>query len=384
MFRRHLNPLKSHSFFMFGARGTGKTSLLKETFANTKTLWIDLLRGQSELQYSEDPDSLSSIIDKQVPEWVIIDEVQKIPKLLDIVHLEIERRNTKFALTGSSARKLKRGAANLLAGRAFVYQLYPFTHLELGEAFDLALALQWGALPRILSCSSDEERRLFLESYVESYLKEEIFQEQLTRKIIPFRKFLKIAAQANGTIVNFSNIAKDIAIDSNTVKTYFDILEDTLVGFYLPATDTSFRKQQIKSPKFYLFDTGVKRAIEGVSHLPIISAQEFGINFEHWLITELYKLNTYTRGGYEFSYLRTRGGLEIDLILTKPREKDIFIEIKSTSRARSEHLTHLVSVKREHPSARCICLSQEVEARIVDGVEVLPWQMGFRELGLVF
>jgi predicted AAA+ superfamily ATPase len=369
---------------MFGARGTGKTSLLKETFANTKTLWIDLLRGQSELQYSEDPDSLSSIIDKQVPEWVIIDEVQKIPKLLDIVHLEIERRNTKFALTGSSARKLKRGAANLLAGRAFVYQLYPFTHLELGDAFDLALALQWGALPRILSCSSDEERTLFLESYVESYLKEEIFQEQLTRKIIPFRKFLKIAAQANGTIVNFSNIAKDIAIDSNTVKTYFDILEDTLVGFYLPATDTSFRKQQIKSPKFYLFDTGVKRAIEGVSHLPIISAQEFGINFEHWLITELYKLNSYTRGGYEFSYLRIRGGLEIDLILRKPREKDIFIEIKSTSRVRSEHLAHLVSVKREHPSARCICLSQEVEARIIDGVEVLPWQMGFGELGLVF
>ncbi|MFN9999857.1 MAG: AAA family ATPase, partial [bacterium] len=114
---------------MFGARGTGKTSLLKETFANTKTLWIDLLRGQSELQFSEDPDSLSSMIDRQVPEWVIIDEVQKIPKLLDIVHLEIERRNTKFALTGSSARKLKRGAANLLAGRAFVYQLYPFTHL---------------------------------------------------------------------------------------------------------------------------------------------------------------------------------------------------------------------------------------------------------------
>ena len=384
MFRRHLNPLKSHSFFLFGARGTGKTSLLKETFANTKTLWIDLLRGQSELQFSEDPDSLSSMIDKQVPEWVIIDEVQKIPKLLDIVHLEIERRNTKFALTGSSARKLKRGAANLLAGRAFVYQLYPFTHLELGDAFDLALALQWGALPRILSCSSDEERTLFLESYVESYLKEEIFQEQLTRKIIPFRKFLKIAAQANGTIVNFSNIAKDIAIDSNTVKTYFDILEDTLVGFYLPATDTSFRKQQIQSPKFYLFDTGVKRAIEGVSHLPIISAQEFGINFEHWLITELYKLNSYTRGGYEFSYLRTRGGLEIDLILRKPREKDIFIEIKSTSRVRSEHLAHLVSVKREYPSARCICLSQEVEARIIDGVEVLPWQRSFGELGLVF
>lgn len=383
MIIRQLKLLKSNSFFLFGARGTGKTSLLQAEFVNnTKHIWIDLLKGQTELQFAESPDSLSGLIEKQKPEWVIIDEVQKVPKLLDIAHLEIEARNIKFALTGSSARKLKKGGANLLAGRAFVYNLFPFTHLELGEKFDLNQALQWGSLPKLFDFSSDQERKLFLQSYVETYLKEEIFQEQLTRKILPFRKFFKLAAQSNGTLLNFRKIALDIGIDSNTVKTYFDILEDTLLGFYLPATEESFRKQQLKAQKFYLFDTGVTREIQGLSNLPIASSQEMGPLYEQWIINEIYRLNKYSGKNYELTYLLTKGGLEIDLVLKEPRGKYIFIEVKSSNKVRESHLLHLTSLKKDFPKHRYICICQEPVARMQSGIEILPWQSVFLELGL--
>ncbi|MCB9029515.1 MAG: ATP-binding protein [Deltaproteobacteria bacterium] len=382
MIKRQLNILKSQSFFLFGARGTGKTSLLHELFREEKTLWIDLLKGQAELQFSERPDSLSEMIAKQKPNWVVVDEVQKVPKLLDIAHHEIEKKSTMFALTGSSARKLKKGGANLLAGRAFVYNLFPFTHRELGDQFSLDQALQWGTLPRLFEFTRDEERKLFLENYVETYLKEEIFQEQLTRKIVPFRKFLKLAAQSNGTILNFKKIGEDIGIDGNTVRTYFDILEDTLLGFYLPATDRSFRKQQLKSPKFYLFDTGVKREIEGISQLPVVSSQEKGPLFEHWIITELFKLNAYKRAGYEFTYLVTQGGLEVDLVLQKPREKTVFIEIKSTDRVRDSHLANLISLRKDFPNEIYYCICQEPQSRVQSGIDVLPWRAAIEELGL--
>ncbi len=305
------------------------------------------------------------------------------PKLLDIAHREIEKKNTLFALTGSSARKLKRGAANLLAGRAFLNHLFPLTFAEIGDQFDLDAVLQWGSLPGLFGFSDDDHRAMYLSQYVQTYLKEEVFAEQLVRGILPFRKFLNVAAQSNGQILNFSKIGSDIGVDSKTVQTYFDILEDTLLGFYLPATDASFRKQQVKAPKFYIFDVGVKRAIEGVQAYKITSGQELGREFEHWVVTEMFRLNSYQRDRYSMSYLHTKGGIEVDLVLKMPRGPEIFVEIKSTQNVTDRHLEHLQSLRRDHPKHRYICLCREKTSRIRNGIEILNWQDAFKELDLV-
>jgi predicted AAA+ superfamily ATPase len=205
----------------------------------------------------------------------VIDEVQKAPKLLDQIHYEIEKRQIKFALTGSSARKLRRGGANLLAGRALMNHLYPLTHRELAADFVLQDVLQWGSLPEIFSAPSDLVRQEYLKTYVDSYLKEEILQEQLVRNVVPFRKFLPVAAQMNGKILNFSSMAKDLGVDWSTVKNYYQILEDTWLGFNLPIYHRSLRKQQLKGQKFYLFDLGVQRALERNLKVPV------GRTFKH-------------------------------------------------------------------------------------------------------
>lgn len=383
MFNRQLNLLTSQSFFLFGARGTGKTSLIRKTFKDIPHLWINLLEGREERVFSDNPDRLSQILSQQkdtVP-WVVIDEVQKVPRLLDVVHKEIEDRGVKFALTGSSARKLRRGGANLLAGRAFIFHLFPLTFQELGEYFSLEQVVGWGSLPQIYSYRETLEKELFLEAYVHTYLKEEIVAEQLVRNIQPFRRFIEIAAQTNGTIVNFSNISRDVGADSKTVKSYFEILEDTLLGFFLPAYDRSLRKQQLQSPKFYLFDCGVKRSIEGTLTSRKMTAPEFGVSFEHFIICEIFRLNIYKRTKYRLSYLATKGGLEIDLVLERPGDNLILLEIKSAEVVSEKHITNLKQLKSEYPEAQAICLCRESIARRSEGVEIYPWQEGLVALG---
>jgi predicted AAA+ superfamily ATPase len=200
----------------------------------------------------------------------VIDEVQKNPKLLDVVHLEIEKKkNIQFILSGSSARKLKRGSANLLAGRAFTFHLFPLTNFEIGSTFDLQHALEFGTLPKLLEYSVDLDCTRFLKAYVKTYLKEEIIAEQIVRKVEPFQDFLEVCAQMNGKIINFSKIATEVGVDEKTVKTYIDILADTLIGFYLPPFHRSIRKRQRIAPKFYLMDTGVKRALGAGFGIPL-------------------------------------------------------------------------------------------------------------------
>ncbi|HCU23477.1 MAG TPA: ATPase, partial [Deltaproteobacteria bacterium] len=195
--------------------------------------------------------------------WVVIDEVQKAPPLLDLVHKLIQEKQFKFALTGSSARKLKRGAANLLAGRAFIYHLFPLAAPELQDRFRLEEALKYGTLPEIFSFENASDKSAFLKAYGETYLKEEIITEQIVRNLPPFRRFLDVAAQMNTEVINYSNIAKDIHSDPKTVSGYYDILEDTLLGFRLHAYHRSIRQRQKKAAKFYLFDTGVARTLSG-------------------------------------------------------------------------------------------------------------------------
>ena len=212
MVRRLLKLSNSNSLFIFGARSTGKTTLLTELFKeDNKTLWINLLEEADEEIYGRHPSQLSLEIATKRYHRVIIDEIQKFPKILDIVHLEIEKNpKIQFILTGSSARKLKRGAANLLGGRAFTYSLHPFTYIELGSLFNLPEALKFGTLPKLLEYSAEEDKKLFLKSYIKIYIKEEVLVEQLIRDLEPFRNFLEVAAQTNGKIINYSKIAKEV------------------------------------------------------------------------------------------------------------------------------------------------------------------------------
>lgn len=369
---------------MFGARGTGKSSLLREVFSSTPALWFDLLDPDTEEQFVTAPARLSELISVQakLPEWVVIDEVQKAPKLLDLVHLEIEKRGIKFALTGSSARKLKRGGANLLAGRAFVNNLYPLTFAELENDFKLNEILRWGSLPKLYQLTEPVEKEEFLKAYVNTYLKEEILQEQLVRDAVPFRKFLPIAAQMSGKILNLNAIAHDLGVDWTTIKNYFEILEDTWLGIMLPSYHQSLRKQQLKAPKFYLFDIGVQRTLDRTIKIEETSSQMLGPLFEQFIILELHRLNDYYRLDYRFSFICTQGGLEIDLVVERPGRPSVFVEIKSSSEVKPTQLRHLSEMQKEFPEFEAICISREKQTRKVGNVLIMPWMEALKELGV--
>lgn len=370
---------KNNSLFLFGARGTGKTTLLEKLYSGDETLWIDLLKDSDESLYGRRPDELSNVLETKKFRRVVIDEVQKAPKILDVVHREIEKRkNLQFILTGSSARKLKRGSADLLAGRAFTYHLFPLTTNELGDNFDLKDVLEFGSLPKLLEYSEREDKNEFLRSYVRTYLREEIQIEQLVRNLNPFRNFLEIAAQSNGKIVNYTKIAKDIGVDNKTVYSYFSILEDTLIGFFLPAFNRSIRKQQHEAPKFYLFDHGVTRALAGTLRVELLpQTYAFGEAFEHWVILECYRSNEYKKLDYKMSYLRSKSSAEIDLVVQRPGNKDLLVEIKSTDRITKEHAS---KVRRFMNDWDRPCLAQiwslDKNAKVIDEVECIYWKEG--------
>jgi predicted AAA+ superfamily ATPase len=327
---RILKLPKEKNIFVFGARNTGKSTLVRHEFPTTKTLFLDLLNLDLEDRLSRNPQELQAIV-LALPEvitHVVIDEIQKIPKLLNVVHYLIENTNKKFILTGSSARKLKYGGANLLAGRAFIYSLYPLTFVELGDNFDLQSVLQWGSLPQIYSFTNDEEKNLFLQAYSLTYLKEEIWGEHFIRKLDPFRKFIEVAAQCNGKIINYSNIARDVGVDAKTVMEYFSILEDTLIGFHLEAFQHSFRKRLSQKPKFYFFDLGIVRALTHNLNIPLKpQTSAYGEAFEHFIILECIRLASYNNKEFRFSYLNTKDNVEIDLVVERPGQSYLFIEI---------------------------------------------------------
>ena len=385
IFQRICNIPKTNSFFLFGARGTGKTSLLHDQFSAEKILWIDLLDRRLEDRYALSPNLLYDELKVANYSWVVIDEIQKIPKLLDTVHRIIESREfepPKFALTGSSARKLRHGGANLLAGRAFIRNLYPLTFRELNDEFDLTTALTFGSLPKIFSLHTVDDRNDFLTSYGLTYLKEEVWAEHLVRDLDPFRKFIEIAAQCNGKTVNYANIARDVNAHEKTVKNYFEILEDTLLGFFLEPYSASLRKRQHKSPKFYLFDPGVKRALDRTLTQPLLpSTSAYGQAFEHFIIAECVQLNDYGRKDFKLSYFLTKDGGEIDLVVERPGRPTAFIEIKSAVKTDERDTRYLRSVVSELDNAEAFCLSQDPHERIEDGVAHLHWVKGLREVG---
>lgn len=344
---------------------------------------FDLLNPQIVSNFLSHPDRFSAEVLATDKEWIVIDEVQKVPSLLDLVHKHIEEDQKKFVLTGSSARKLKRGCANLLAGRAFVYNLFPLTHREIGEQFDLHHALSFGTLPKIFSFTETQEIKQFLYAYGDTYLKEEILIEQIIRNLPPFHRFLEVAAQMNAESINYTNIARDINSDPKTVSKYFTILEDTLLGFNLQPYHQSVRKRQKKAPKFYWFDTGVVRAISGAIETDLLPQSfEFGKHFESFIVNEIYRLLSYKGKKFHLSYLRTKDDAEIDLIIERPGEPVCLVEIKSTARIDELHVRHLQSFLPEFENAQGFCLSNDQRPKKFGRISALPWRKGLLEMGI--
>ena len=385
MFTRLLQSSHRHSFFLFGARGTGKTTWIRRHFDPDGSMYIDLLDPETEDQYRLNPGRLELQV-RALPDsvqWILIDEVQRAPRLLDVVHRLIESTDKRFVLTGSSGRKLRRGASNLLAGRAFVHNLYPLTVPELAGTHDLDASLRWGTLPRVFALDSDEDRSAYLRAYALTYLREEIAVEQIVRRLDPFRRFLEVAAQTNGTIVNYANIARDVGADPKTVSAYFGILEDTLIGFLLPAYRRSVRKQQRTNPKFWFFDIGVKRALERTLEIPLrTGTYEYGRAFEHFVVTQIVHLAQYRNPDWRFFYLRTGAGTEINLIIERPGLATALIEIKSSTRIEARHTSQLARFAGAFGDPLTLCVSRDPARLSIDGVRCLHWRDALGALGL--
>lgn len=382
MIERLLKLPKDRNILLFGARGTGKSTLLKSIFPKTSTYWINLLDPEEEQKFALRPNELIAIV-KALPDsitHIVIDEIQKIPKLLDVVHLLIESTNKKFVLTGSSARKLKRGGANLLAGRAFVYNLFPFSFIEIKDSFDLGQQMRFGSLPQIINFHKEDDFKNYLSSYSNTYLKEEILEEQVLKNLTPFRRFLEVAAQSNGKIINYSKIARDTGTSDINVKDYFSILEDTFIGFLLEPFHSSFRKRLSQKPKFYFFDTGIARSLARMLSVELVpQSSAFGEAFEHLVIVEAMRLMSYFCPEYKASYLKTKDDAEIDLVIERPTKPLLCIEIKSNSNVLEEDVSRFQKITKDL-DCEAICLSNDKIAKIYGKVKVMPWQQGLREI----
>ena len=357
-----LSRLKKKSLFLLGPRQTGKTSLITQTLGKFRT--YDLLDSDVYLTLSREPKRLEQEL-RPKEKIIIIDEVQKLPFLLNEVHRIIEKYKINFLLTGSSARKLRRKGVNLLGGRARSEYLHPFIFLELKKRFSLLKALNIGLIPSIYFSDSPEED---LKSYVNNYLKEEIAAEGLTRNIPAFSRFLQVAALCNGLLINYTNIANDAQVPSSTVQEYFQILRDTLIGFDVPAWKKSQKRKPISTSKFYLFDVGVMRYLQNRSGLKK-GSPEFGNAFETYIAHELKAFLNYKNKG-ELYYWRSKSGYEVDFIINDA----LAVEVKAKSNVTQRDLRGIIALKEEKKLAHYVVVSLEKRPRTVNGVDILPWE----------
>lgn len=384
MFKRLVKLPKNKSFFLFGPRQTGKSTLLRSLFSVENTLTFDLLKSEEYFRLSSQPELFREEVihrHKKITH-VLIDEVQRIPNLLNEVHFLLENKNAPcFILTGSSARKLKRSDANLLAGRALSFSLFPLSFEELGSHFSLHKALERGTLPAIYLEEDTHLAEEQLRAYVDTYLKEEIEREAQVRNIGQFVRFITLAGHENGNVLNFSNLSRETGTSYHTVKSYFQILEDTLLGKLLQPFAKSQRKRLSKHPKFYFFDLGVVRALQKKLSAPLTQkTPDYGKSFEHFLLLEIFKKADYSRSDFEFSFYRTERGAEVDLIIEKPSGEMIALEIKATDNVHSSDLSGLISFSEICPKAKLICACIASHRRKLGKVEILPWQEAFAEI----
>ena len=378
MFRRALDlpPSGSETFFLWGPRQAGKSTLLRRAYPRGR--WIDLLKADEYRRYASRPELLRQEIEAEGAEpnrQVVIDEIQKAPALLDEVHWLIENRGLRFALCGSSARKVRRGAANLLGGRALRYQLHGLTAYELGADFDLDRLLNHGYLPPVYL---GRQPRRQLDAYIGDYLREEIAAEGAVRDLPTFSDFLDAAALSDGGIVNFSNIARDCGISSHTVRAYFGILVDTLLGSWAPAWRKRPKRRVIQAPKFYFADVGIVNRLARRGRLER-GSEAFGHAFENWVHHELSAFVSYRGYDGELCHWRLAGGTEVDFVLG---DMNLAVEAKASRHIGRQHLKGLRSLIQDHPEVgRRVVVSLEPRSRTTeDGVEVLPPEAFVRRL----
>ncbi len=355
------------SAFLWGPRQTGKTTLLKECFP--RSVRYDLLDSDVMLRFLSRPkalgEELAALGNAKPNHPVVIDEIQKVPALLDEVHRLIETAGISFVLCGSSARKLKRNEVNLLGGRAWKYTLHPLTWSEVPE-FDLLTAMSTGLLPGLYA---KEQPRRSLRAYVQDYLTQEIFNEALIRKTAAFSRFFDALSYCHGELLNFSSIARDCAIDAKTVRAYFDILVDTMVGHLIyPYAKKDNRQAISRAPKFYLFDIGVANYL---TDSPVLSQRgtNFGRSFEHFVFLELVAANSYLDWESRIEFWRTKNGLEVDFVLGGGA---VAIEVKS--RFRSRDLTAIKAFREQFSPRKSIVVTAEPVNRVVDGIAVMSYE----------
>lgn len=354
----------NRSAFLWGPRKVGKTHWVTHQLSRPHRL-IDLLKTDVYAEYLTRPHLLRERW-RPEPDLTVIDEIQKVPALLDEVHWLIENRGARFLLTGSSARKLRRGHANLLGGRAWRYQMTPLCFPELGD-LDLESAFISGLLPpHYLS----PDPAMDLRAYVADYLREEIAAEAVVRNIPSFSDFLRVAALTSGELLNYTNVARETGVSAKVVRGYFQILEDTLLGFRLPPWRRARTRRLIQTEKFFLFDVGLSNHL--ARRVPREGNDDFGRSFEHFILMELLAYRAYREPDLEIRFWRTSTGQEVDFILG---DMDVAIEVKSSSRVHRGHLRHLRSLKAEFQVGTALVVSREAEPRrLSDGIEVLPWR----------
>ena len=363
------------SAFLWGPRKTGKTTFLSSRFKDS--IRYDLLQTDLFLEFSTRPHLLREQLlakdDQSLSLPIIIDEVQKVPQIMDEIHWMIESKGFRFILCGSSARKLKRGGANLLGGRAWRFEMRPLVTPEIGT-WNLLTVLNRGLVP---SHYTDEQYARSLRAYTQDYLKEEIFSEGIVRNIPSFSRFLDAVGFSHGELINYSGIARDCGIDSKTVKEYFQILSDTLMGTMIEPFKRRQTRQVIsKAPKFYLFDVGIAGALTR-RHIPEEKGESFGKAFEHFVLMEIMAYNAYQELGFDLNFWRTKTGLEVDFILGKG---EIAVEVKGSSHVDKRDLTPLSAFNEEFKPRMSIIVCNERAARVSDGIHIMPYRDFFGQL----
>lgn len=360
---------KGQSAFLWGPRKTGKTTYIKSAFPNS--LIFDMLQTDLFLEFAKRPfllrQQLMAAKPERLKEPIIIDEVQKVPQLLDEIHWLIENKGLRFILSGSSARKLKRGKANLLGGRAWRYEMHPFVSAEI-EDLDLLRSLNRGMIP---DHYLQAEYSKSLQAYVRDYLKEEVFDEGLTRNIPAFSRFFDAMGYSHGALTNYANIARECGVDAKTVKEYYQILIDTLLGTLIEPYKKRQERQVItKAGKFYLFDVGIAGALIR-RHIPEERGEQFGKAFEHFILMEILAHRSYKELNYEVNFWRTKTGLEVDFILGRGQ---VAVEVKGTSRIDNAELRPLKAFIQEYHPRKALLVCNERTARIQESIHILPWR----------
>ena len=373
MYARLIKEPENKSFFLFGPRGTGKTTWVKQSFPDA--VYIDLLESRLYNDLLADPQRLESLIPNNFNDWIIIDEVQKIPDLLNEVHRLIEKYKYKFILTGSSARKLRRKGPNLLAGRALNYSMYPLTANELGKDFNLKHSLIFGNLP---SAYTESKPKDYLESYIKAYLVEEILQESLTRNLSGFSRFLEAASFSQGSVLNISEVARECAVERKVVESYFTILEDLLLADRIPVFSKRAKRRLLAHPKFYFFDVGIYRTLRPMGPLDAPEEVE-GISYESLFFQELKAVNDYYDLGYKIYYWRTSSNLEVDFVLYGNRGLKAF-EIKRRNRIQTSQFRGLKAFLKDYPAAKAYFIYGGERQMSEDAIDIIPMEYALKNL----